>query len=105
MVYWKLILEHIHIKDQQQKYLMKIQRKRKIQNMKFVWRKINLIRNILLIQVGPDGMYIHNTQYGNEDDDEDMEDDDDGGDDNDEENDEDNDDDDDQANYYNPFNA
>ncbi len=46
--------------------------------MKFVGNEINLIRKVLLIQIGPDGMYLHNTQYGNDDDDdEEMEDDDD----------------------------
>lgn len=57
---------------------MKILMERKIQNIKFVGNEINLIRKVLLIQVGADGMYLYNTQYANDDDDdEEMEDDDD----------------------------
>jgi hypothetical protein len=72
---------------------MKIKTKQRKQNMKFVGKEIDLIKKILLIQVGPDGMYLYNTQYGNEDDDDEEEMDDD---DNDEEE-----DDDDEDNYNN----
>ncbi len=74
---------------------MKIKTKQRKQNMKFVGKEIDLIRKVLLIQVGPDGMYLYNTQYGNEDDDDEEMDDDD--------NDEEEDDDEDNYNNNNNF--
>ena len=98
MAFWKPISKHTRIKDRNQKSWKTVLTKRKIQDMKFVGRDINCIMVVLLRQVGPDGMYLFNTQYGNiddEDEDEEMDDEDEDNDDNDED-----DDDDDNQNHF-----